>query len=99
MYSLANNSELKRPERLEARVSRELKMRLQYAAELQGSSLSDFLLRSAEKAANEVIHENQIIQLTTKDSRAFAEAIFTPREPNSQLRSAYRNYKKEVTSK
>ena len=98
MYPLTDKNLINRPERLEARVSRELKSRLQYAASLQGSSLSEFLLRSAEKAANEVIHESQIIQFSIEDSRAFADAIFSPPKPNSKLRSAYSDYKKEIAS-
>lgn len=85
-------------ERLEARVSPDLKMRLQYAADLQGSSLSEFLLRSAEKAANEVINDNQIIKLTTEDSRKFVNALFNPPKPNSNLKKALKNYKRAVSS-
>ncbi len=87
-----------RRERLEARVSPELKMRLQYAADLLDCSLSEFLLRSAEAAAKEVIREHQIIRLSTEDSRAFVNALLNPPEPNNKLRSAFANYQREVSS-
>ncbi len=93
-----NNNQSTKAERIEARVSPELKKRLQYAADLQGSSLSEFLLRSTEKAANEVISERQIMKLTTEDSRKFVNAIFNPPAPNSKLKGAYAHYKKEVSS-
>ena len=94
---ITNNQHTKY-ERLEARVSPELKKRLQYAASLSGCSLSDFLLRSAETAANKVIHEYQIIRLTTEDSEAFVNVLLNPPEPNSRLKSAFENYKKEIDS-
>ncbi len=95
---LTTNNQQSRQERLEARVSPELKRCLQYAADLLGCSLSEFLLRSAEVAANEVIREHQIIKLTTEDSHAFVNALLNPPEPNSKLRSAFENYKREVSS-
>ena len=88
-----------KPERLEARISPELKIRLQYAADLQGSSLSEFVLRSAEKAANEVIQEQHVIQFTTEDSIAFANALLRPAKPNRMLVSAFKSYKKAVVSR
>jgi len=95
---LPTNDQQTRYERLEARVSPELKKQLQYAANLLGCSLSEFLLRSAEAAANKVIHEYQIIRLTTEDSQAFVNALLNPPEPNSRLKSAFESYKKEITS-
>ncbi len=96
--TITNKNQKEKPERLEARITKELKIRLQYAADLQGSSLSEFLLRSAEKMANEVISDHKIIKLTTEDSIAFANALLNPPEPNSKLRSAFKNFKKEVRS-
>lgn len=90
------NNKSRRNERLEARISSELKTILQYAADLQGSSLSEFLIRSARESANEVIREHQVIKFSTLDSRAFAESLFNPKKPNKKLKSAYLNYKKEV---
>lgn len=95
--TISNNHPAK-AKRIEARVSPELKRRLQYAANLQASSLSEFLLRSAEKAANEVINEHQIMKLTAEDSSKFVNAIFNPPTPNSKLKQAYTNYKREVSS-
>lgn len=94
-----NNNQSAKAERIEARVNPELKRRLQYAADLQASSLSEFLLRSAEKAANEVINEYKILRLAAEDSRKFVNAIFNPPKPNSKLKKAYANYKREVSSR
>lgn len=96
-HSITNNQQT-RQERLEARVSPELKRCLQYAADLLGCSLSEFVLRSAEEAANKVISERQIIKFTTEDSHAFVDALLNPPQPNSALRSAFESYKREVST-
>lgn len=95
---ITDTHQSERLERLEARISSELKVRLQYAARLQGSSLSEFLLRSAEKAAHEVIREHKIMKFSAEDSHAFVKALFHPAKPNKKLQSAYLRYKKEVSS-
>ena len=86
-------------ERLEARVTREQKEMLQRAAELSGLSLTDFLITSAQNAAEAAIREHSIITLTARDSIAFAEALLTLRKPNAALRAAFDRYDQEVTFK
>lgn len=93
------NTRSYRSERLEARINSELKSILQYAADLQGSSLSDFLIRSASKSANEVIREHQIMKLSAEDSLNFVENLINPKKPNKNLKSAFLNYQKEVLSR
>jgi uncharacterized protein (DUF1778 family) len=82
-----------RAERLEARISREQKRLFQRAAELQGRTLTDFVVSSAHEAAVRTIGEMQIIRLSADDSRAFAQALLNPREPNERLRAAARRYR------
>lgn len=98
IHHITNHDQSARSERLEARVSPQLKSLLQKAAKLQGSSLSEFISRSVQKAANEVVREYQILKLSTKDSRAFVKAIFKASKPNNKLKSAYLDYKKEISS-
>ncbi len=81
-----------RAERLEARISRNQKELFQRAAELQGRTLTDFVVSSAHEAAVRTIEEMHIIRLSTQDSRAFAEAMLSPRKPNERLRAAARRY-------
>jgi uncharacterized protein (DUF1778 family) len=81
-----------RDERLEARVSREQKMLFQQAAELQGRTLTDFVVASVHEAALRTIEDMHKIQLTAEESRAFAEAVLNPREPNDRLREAAQRY-------
>ena len=81
-----------RSERLEARVSRKQKELFQRAAELQGRTLTDFVVASAHQAAVRTIEEMATIRLSAEESRAFAEAILHPREPDDRLRAAARRF-------
>jgi uncharacterized protein (DUF1778 family) len=81
-----------RTERLEARVSREQKEFFQKAAELQGRTLTDFIVASVQQAAVRTIEEMATIRLGAEESRAFAEAILRPREPTERLGAAARRY-------
>ncbi len=86
-------ADVRRAERLEARITAEQKLLLQRAADLQGRSLSDFVIASAHEAAVRAIQTVQAIQLGEADSRAFAEALLAPRQPNAALRAAVRRYR------
>jgi len=81
-----------RAERLEARISHDQKLLFQRAAELQGRTLTDFVVSSAHDAAVRTIEEMQIIRLSAEDSRQFAAALLNPRKPSEKLRAAARRY-------
>jgi uncharacterized protein (DUF1778 family) len=85
-----------RSERLEARISSEQKALFQRAAELQGRTLTDFVIASVQESAVKTIAELEAICLTTVDSRAFVEALLHPREPVPELRAAAERYRKMV---
>lgn len=76
-------------ERLEARVSAEQKALLQRAAALQGRTLSDFLVGSAQHAAEQAILTHDVMTLTGQASLVFAEAMLHPPAPNKRLRAAF----------
>ena len=79
--------------RLEARVSPELKERFQYAANIQGRSLTDFMIAAMEETAAQVIRQHQVIELSARDQRAFVKALLNPPEPSAALRRAFKRYK------
>jgi len=83
-----------RDERLEARISRDQKALFQRAAQLQGRTLTDFVIASVDDAAVRVIEETQTIRLSAEDSRVFAEALINPRRPNARLKAAAQRYLK-----
>ena len=79
-------------EQLQIRITREQKALFQRAAEMQGRTLTDFIVAGAQDAALRTIEELQIIRLNKEQSRAFAEALLDPRGPNKKLRDAARRY-------
>ncbi|KYC39452.1 hypothetical protein WA1_32550 [Scytonema hofmannii PCC 7110] len=84
-----------KPERLEARLTREQKELLQRAADLEGRSLTDFVVSHAQIAALQTIEEYTIIKLSREDSKAFIDALLNPPElhPDEPLARAIGHYK------
>ena len=81
-----------RNQRLEARVSADQKTLFLRAAELQGRTLTDFVIASVHEAAVRTVADMQAIRLTLDESRAFADALLSPREPSDRLTAAARRY-------
>ena len=79
--------------RLEARVDPEAKAMWQQAAELQGRTLTDFVITSLQEAAIKVIRSHQSMQLDKEDREAFVMAILDPPEPKEELKTAFAEYK------
>ncbi|HEX5228467.1 MAG TPA: DUF1778 domain-containing protein [Bryobacteraceae bacterium] len=84
------------PARLEARLPNEVMARLKRAAEIQGRTLTDFVVAAADEAACRTIEQTEIIHLSLEDQRQLAEAILNPPEPNEALKKAARNYRKLI---
>jgi uncharacterized protein (DUF1778 family) len=67
-----------RTARIEARIAPDSLAVVKRAAELQGRSVSNFIVAAAQEAAYRAIEEAQIIRLSIDDQRALAEAILNP---------------------
>jgi uncharacterized protein (DUF1778 family) len=91
----ANHS--KATARLEARVSPEIKALLQKAADLEGRSLTDFIVASVQAEALRVIQQHQTLKLSLEDSEAFVDAILNPPKPNDALKAAAVRYKQVMS--
>lgn len=74
-----------RTARIEARIAPDALAVVRRAAELQGRSVSDFVVAAAQEAAHRTIEETQIIRLSVEDQRTFAEAILNPPQPAPAL--------------
>jgi uncharacterized protein (DUF1778 family) len=77
-----------RSTRLEARIAPAALAVVKRAAEIQGRSLSDFVVAAAQEAARKAIEETQIIRLSVDDQRLLAESILDPPKPVPALRRA-----------
>ena len=78
--------------RLEARVSSEQKQLFERAADLQGRSLTEFVVRSTQEAAQEAIREHELMSLTARDTKAFVDALMKPPAPAKRLKQAAARY-------
>jgi uncharacterized protein (DUF1778 family) len=85
-----------RTARIEARISPEALIAVKRAAELQGRSVSDFIVSAAQEAAHRTIEEAQIIRLSVEDQRAFAEAIVNPPPPAPALIRAAKAHRRLI---
>lgn len=83
--------------RLEARVSPETKALLQKAADLQGRTLTDFVVASVQAEAYRVIEQHQTLKLSIEDSEAFVDALLNPPKPNNALKAAALRYKQAIS--
>jgi uncharacterized protein (DUF1778 family) len=87
----------KKEERIETRLPSEAKRQIEYAAELQGRSVSDFVVAAALLEASKVIEQRKIIRLSIDDSMALAQAILNPPKPNAKAVAAARRYKEKLS--
>ena len=83
-------------ERLEARLTASQKELLQKAATLEGTTLTEFVVRSAQEQARRVIEEHTLIKLGLEDSQAFVESLLNPPDPNTRMMEAALQYKRSL---
>src|SRR5579862_190835 len=76
--------------RLEARLAKDVHALLKRAAEIEGRSLTDFVVSAARAAACRTIEATEIIRLSVEDQRQIAEALLSPPEPTPTLKKAFR---------
>lgn len=85
--------EAHRTSRIEARIAPEALAIVRRAAEIQGRSVSDFVVAAAQEAASRTIDETEIIRLSLAGQRQIAEAILNPPDPTPALRKAFQRHR------
>jgi uncharacterized protein (DUF1778 family) len=70
--------ETTRTARVEARIAPDALAVVRRAAELQGRSVSDFLVAAALKDAQRTIEDAQIIRMSVEDQQRFADLLLNP---------------------
>ena len=80
--------------RFDARLNGHQTTLIQRAAELEGRSMTDFVLQSAQAAAEKTLRERAILVLTDGETEAFVDAVAHPAAPGKVLRAAAGHYKK-----
>src|SRR5436190_21376505 len=85
--------------RFDARLNEEQKVLIQKAADLEGRTMTDFVLHSAEAAAERTIEERAMLILCARETEAFADAILSPASPGPVLRRAAREHRKKLAKR
>ncbi len=67
-----------RTARIEARIAPDALRIVKRAAELQGRSLSDFVVAAAQEVAHRTIDEAQVIRLSVEDQERFVNLLRKP---------------------
>lgn len=75
--------------RLEARLPSKVHELLKRAAEIQGRTLTDFVVAAAHEAACRTIAEAEVVRLSIEDQRRLADAIIKPPAPVPALKRAF----------
>ena len=85
-----------RSERLEARISRAQKDLFVRAAELQGRSLTDFVVVSAQEAALQTVRTHDALRLGERAREAFVSALLASPAPAKALQQAAKRYRERT---
>ena len=86
-------SQLTRGGRLQARITHEQKALFQQAARLSTRTLSEFVVASAQEAAQRIIKEHENVRLTREEQIRFVNALLQPPAPSKRLRQAGTQYR------
>ncbi len=84
--------------RLEARISTDLHALLKRAAELQGRTMTDFVVAAVQDAARRAIDQADVIRMALADQECFAQALLTPPAPTPALERAFARRRKLLHS-
>lgn len=75
--------------RLEARISTDLHGMLKRAAELQGRTMTDFVVAAVQDAAQRAIEQAEVVRLSMADQACFAQALLSPPPTAPALERAF----------
>lgn len=76
-------------ERLEARITARQKALFREAADLQGVTLTDFIVSSVHQAAVRALEARHVLDLSRQDQAVFVQALLEPPAANARLRTAW----------
>ena len=77
-----------RTSRIEARIAPELLATVKRAADLQGRSVSDFVVTATAEAAQRIVSDADMIRLSREASAQVAKLLINPPPPNKALKEA-----------
>lgn len=95
---MATKTHPKATARLEARITPENKALLQHAADIQGRTLTDFVVATVLAEARRAIEQHQTLKLSLEDSEAFVNTLLNPPQPSDSLKAAAMGYKRVISN-
>ena len=84
--------------RLEARLPPEVHAMLKRAAELEGRTLTDFVVAAASAAARKTIEDADLIKLSAEDQQRFADSLINPRPLAPAMKRAIERHRRLIGS-
>lgn len=79
--------------RITARVSDDVRVTLEQAAELVGSTVNQFMVQAAYQEAQRLIERESLIHLSQQDARKIFSLLDHPPKPNKRLKKAVTTFK------
>jgi uncharacterized protein (DUF1778 family) len=96
MARIQRQQHSRKEQRLEARVTPEQKRLIERAATLRGTTITEFVVRSAQEAATNTIKDFEVLLLRDEARDVFVNAVLNPPAPNVAARAAAERYKKQM---
>ena len=85
-----------RSKRLEIRATPEQKRLFERAAQIRGTTITDFAVNKLLEAATEIVQETESIRLREEDRKVFFNALIHPPAPSKHAKTAVARYKRRV---
>ncbi len=71
--------------RLEARITREALAVVRRAAQIQGRSVSDFVVAAAQQAAQKIVAEVEVMRLSREAQEQFVKLLLSPSQADAGI--------------
>lgn len=85
-----------RQSRLEARIAPDVHALLKRAAEIEGRSLTDFVVAAASAAARQTVAQAEVLTLSRDSARAFAALLANPPPPAPAMERARTHHERLI---
>jgi len=82
-----------RTSRVEARIAPDSLEIIRRAAEIQGRSISDFMVAAAQEAAQRAIADVEMLRLSRQTQQQFVDLLLNPPAPNAALKRAFKRHR------
>lgn len=95
-HALRRHPRSRKQERLEARVTPDQKRLIERAAELRGTTITEFVVVSAQQAAANTIKDFETLTIRDEAREVFIRAVLNPPAPNQAARAAAARYRTQT---